>query len=241
MKGRVGGPEAAGAAPASGKAMTGEGAAGRGGEPGRPGPGIPPEERADTPARETPARVTPARVTPARETPVRETPAREPVSGGRGPDRPGTVGRPGESARARGFERDRPGATPGEAVGAVRGRESAAAPRPAGDATATGGVGTPGRTPAPHDSRLLPQDECDKFSLRLRHAFGGFVDGPRDAVEEADHLLEELAERFTEAVTHRRRTLRTSWQSGDKATPTTEDLRLALRDYREMTERLLRL
>ena len=91
---------------------------------------------------------------------------------------------------------------------------------------------------------MLPLDEYDKFSLRMRHAVGGFVDGPQASVEEADHVLEELAGRFTEAVTRRRRALRTSWQSGgeDKATGSdTERLRLALRDYREMTERLLRL
>lgn len=42
----------------------------------------------------------------------------------------------------------------------------------------------------------------------------------------------------------RRRTLRNSWEtgSGDRATATdTEQLRLALRDYRELTERLLHL
>ncbi|WP_406168435.1 hypothetical protein [Streptomyces sp. NBC_00996] len=208
MKGRVGGPEASGAVPPSAKAMKGEGAAGEGAaaggrEPG--GTGIPPEEGVDTPARRT----------PTRETPVRETPAREPLSGERGPDRPG-------------------------AVAAARAGESADTPRRGGDAKAAERAGAPGR-PAAHGSGLLPQDECDKFSLRLRHAVGGFVDGPRDAVEEADHLLEELAARFTEAVTRRRRTLRTSWQPGDRATATTEDLRLALRDYREMTERLLRL
>ncbi|MGW7607845.1 hypothetical protein ACWGKW_11280 [Streptomyces sp. NPDC054766] len=109
--------------------------------------------------------------------------------------------------------------------------------------TGTGtGTGTEDR--AASDERMLPLDEYDKFSLRMRHAVGGFVDGPQASVEEADHVLEELAGRFTEAVTRRRRALRTSWQSGgeDKATGSdTEQLRLALRDYREMTERLLRL
>ncbi|MFD8739459.1 hypothetical protein ACFV06_31735 [Streptomyces sp. NPDC059618] len=94
------------------------------------------------------------------------------------------------------------------------------------------------------DERMLPLDDHDKFSLRLRHAVGGFIDGPQASVEEADQVLEELAGRFTEAVTRRRRDLRTSWQSGAEGATTgtdTERLRLALRDYREMTERLLRL
>ncbi|MGW0839008.1 hypothetical protein ACWD26_02400 [Streptomyces sp. NPDC002787] len=93
-------------------------------------------------------------------------------------------------------------------------------------------------------SPLLPHDECDKLTLRLQHAVGGFVDEPRSAVEEADHVLEDVAARFADAMTQRRRTLRASWQTGadDRATSAdTEQLRLALRDYRELTERLLRL
>ncbi|MGW3105125.1 hypothetical protein [Streptomyces sp. NPDC001100] len=84
---------------------------------------------------------------------------------------------------------------------------------------------------------LLPHDESDKFSLRLQHAVTGFVDEPRSAVEEAAHVLEEVAGRLTEAVTKRRDTLHSSWES--KGSDDTEQLRLALRDYRELTERLL--
>ena len=98
----------------------------------------------------------------------------------------------------------------------------------------TGAPGTTATT-TPAGGRLLPQDECDKLDLRLRQAVSGFVDGPRDAVEEADHVVEEIAGRFTEALTRRRRTLRMSWQDGED----TEQLRLALRDYRNLAERLL--
>ncbi|WP_078916783.1 hypothetical protein [Streptomyces viridochromogenes] len=87
---------------------------------------------------------------------------------------------------------------------------------------------------------VFPRDESDKFGLQLQHAVSGFVDGPRAAVEEADQVLEELTARFTEAVTQRRRTLRGTWQSADEQADT-EQLRLALRDYRELAERLLRL
>jgi hypothetical protein len=95
------------------------------------------------------------------------------------------------------------------------------------------------------EARLLPHEECDKLSMRLQHAVAGFVDEPRSAVEEADHVLEEVAARFADAVKQRRHTLRNSWQSGDGgqdkavAAGDTEQLRLALRDYRELTERLL--
>ncbi|MGF0171955.1 hypothetical protein ACWCQZ_05695 [Streptomyces sp. NPDC002285] len=97
-------------------------------------------------------------------------------------------------------------------------------------------------------ARLFPHDESDKFELKLQHAVSGFVDGPRGAVEEADRVLEELAARFSEAVTQRRRTLRGAWQANDPAegkagasSTDTEQLRLALRDYRELAERLLRI
>jgi hypothetical protein len=92
------------------------------------------------------------------------------------------------------------------------------------------------------DGALLSHDACDKYSLRMQHAVGGFVDGPRASVEEADHVLEELTTEFTDAMTRRRRNLRTTWQAaGESDTADTEKLRLALRDYREVTERLLHL
>ncbi|MEU5250492.1 hypothetical protein [Streptomyces longwoodensis] len=92
---------------------------------------------------------------------------------------------------------------------------------------------------------LLPRDASDELAGRLRQTVVEFVDRPKEAVEEADRLLEELANRFTEAVTERRRTLRGAWHTDDTgkrgAGPATdtEQLRLALRDYRELAERLL--
>ncbi|GAA4049262.1 hypothetical protein [Streptomyces shaanxiensis] len=111
---------------------------------------------------------------------------------------------------------------------------------------------------------LLGHEEHDKLELRVQQAVSRFVDQPRAAVEEADHVVEDLVGRFTEAMTERRRTLRASWQStrsideSDEADGTdrtdgtdktansaetfdTEQLRLALRDYRELAERLLRI
>ncbi|WOT40399.1 hypothetical protein R5U08_25110 [Streptomyces coeruleorubidus] len=113
-----------------------------------------------------------------------------------------------------------------------------------GTAQTAGSPGTPGTSRA-HGTHLLPHDESDKLVSQLHHAVAEFVDAPRAAVEEADHVLEEIAARFTEAVTQRRRTLRHSWQSVEggegKAVSSgdTEQLRLALKDYRELAERLL--
>ncbi|CAL9409760.1 hypothetical protein SUDANB58_01619 [Streptomyces sp. enrichment culture] len=107
---------------------------------------------------------------------------------------------------------------------------AAAAPRPA----------APSGTAS---TRLLPHEECDRLGQRLHHAVSGFVDDPRAAVEEADRALEEIVARLTDAAGRRRHALRASWQGTDgHAAPTdTEQLRLALRDYRELADRLLRL
>ena len=102
-------------------------------------------------------------------------------------------------------------------------------------------------TPTPQP--LLPADAHDKLASRLHQAVSDFVDEPRAAVEEADHVVEEVTARLTDAVAERHRTLRSAWQptkepdQPDKtaADPDTEQLRLALRDYRALAERLLRL
>lgn len=112
--------------------------------------------------------------------------------------------------------------------------------------TGTGnGVNTCVNTGA--SATLLPRDECDKLEQHLQNAVVGFVDRPRAAVEEADRVLEEILARFTDEMSRRRRTLRLSWQGGDGTDPDqpgtastdTEQLRLALRDYRELADQLL--
>ncbi|MER5790358.1 hypothetical protein [Streptomyces sp. NPDC001980] len=105
--------------------------------------------------------------------------------------------------------------------------------------------GGPGHgTDAGRGEQLMPTEECGQLERRLQHAVTGFVDEPRTAVEEADRAVEEISARFTDAVDRRRRTLRGSWQSADADHPgsaDTEQLRLALRDYRELADRLLHL
>ncbi|MEU0578822.1 hypothetical protein ABZ465_16305 [Streptomyces griseoincarnatus] len=127
-------------------------------------------------------------------------------------------------------------------------------PGPGGTGTHTPGTGAHGATPGQDGtsghpgSRLLADDTCDRLSAQLRQAVAGFVDRPRDAVEEADLVLHEITERLNDALTERRHTLTRNWKapaSGDPkkgdAAPAadTEQLRLALRDYRELAERLL--
>ena len=180
-----------------------------------------------------------------------------------GPDT-STSGRPGGSFAGPDAPVERDSRTPDDGLGLpssseATGREAgptgsrAADTRPAapgsqagpGDAAhaGSGGVGETGTAPSGVGAPLLAHDEADRWEQRIRQVLAGFVEEPRTAVEEADRALEEIAARFSEAVTRRRRTLRTSWQGteerGHPAEADTEQLRLALRDYRELAGRLL--
>ncbi|MFJ8078541.1 hypothetical protein ACIQ7Q_32585 [Streptomyces sp. NPDC096176] len=88
----------------------------------------------------------------------------------------------------------------------------------------------------PRAAQLLPQPEREQLAQRLQHAMTGFVDAPRRAVEEAADVLEDTGDRLTAALADCRRSLGEGWRHEDD----TEELRLALRGYREVTERLLR-
>lgn len=102
------------------------------------------------------------------------------------------------------------------------------------------GAGIGGEHTSGTGSALLHHDERDKFGLRLQQALSTFVESPRQAVEEADALFEETVRHLTDTLTERRRTLRAGWQGHDTEAHT-EELRLALRQYREATERLLQI
>ncbi|TGZ18337.1 hypothetical protein DV517_33100 [Streptomyces sp. S816] len=129
------------------------------------------------------------------------------------------------------------------APGDLSGREARTTEGTAPDAwPATAGDGAAGASSAAV-APLLPHEETERWEERMRQVAAGFVDRPRSAVEEADRALEEIAARFGEAVTRRRRSLRMSWEDGEERGPAsetdTEQLRLAMRDYRDLAERLL--
>ncbi|MFE9534800.1 hypothetical protein [Streptomyces sp. NPDC006691] len=86
--------------------------------------------------------------------------------------------------------------------------------------------------------RLLPADEREQLAGRLQQAVTSFLDSPRQAVEEADSALTEVVTQLTNALADRQNTLRANWQSQDTRVGT-EELRVALQQYRETTERLL--
>ncbi|MCZ4125310.1 hypothetical protein [Streptomyces sp. H39-S7] len=101
------------------------------------------------------------------------------------------------------------------------------------------GEGTGARTAETHGARHGGTAGAkDGLEERLQHAMGSFVDEPRKSVEEADAVLEQAAKQLTEKLEERRRTLRSTWQNDDTKADT-EELRVALTHYRDLTQQLL--
>ncbi|MEU4830940.1 hypothetical protein [Streptosporangium sp. NPDC023615] len=83
----------------------------------------------------------------------------------------------------------------------------------------------------------LFEQDSDGIRRRWQEVQAGFVDDPRQAVERADSLLDEVTSFFRSALEARANELQGRWKNIDKND--TEDLRIALRDYRATLEQLL--
>jgi hypothetical protein len=106
------------------------------------------------------------------------------------------------------------------------------------------------RTPGPEP--LLPSDERSRLNLRLQKALNTFADNPAQALEEAEAAFDEATAQLVNTLAERRRDLHAAWQEqereqeqgqGESQDPEARstELRLALRQYREITQRLLRI
>jgi hypothetical protein len=87
------------------------------------------------------------------------------------------------------------------------------------------------------DQPLLPGDEAAKLRSSWDSIQAGFVDEPRRAVEDADHLVAQAMQRLAEMFAEERSGLEAQWDRGDDVS--TEDLRVALQRYRAFFGRLL--
>ncbi|MFI5652528.1 hypothetical protein ACIA71_15035 [Streptomyces anulatus] len=110
-------------------------------------------------------------------------------------------------------------------------------------------TGTPVRGPesgvedGPHPGRpLFAPAEQEAFAARIQQAVTGFVEDPHRAVREADATFDEVVASLGQALEERGRRLRAGRSgSGPGTGAETEDLRIALQHYRDLTERLVRL
>jgi len=102
------------------------------------------------------------------------------------------------------------------------------------DFVAGGGQGM-AREQAPQS--LIPQEVTQELRGRWDQVQTGFVDEPRQAVQKADELVANAMKHIAESFANERSRLEQQWDRGDEVN--TEDLRQALRKYRDFFQRLL--
>ena len=102
-----------------------------------------------------------------------------------------------------------------------------------------GGMADPTRsgTESSTDRPLFADDELSELRARWDNVQTGFVDDPPDCVQKADGLVSDVVEQLTNGFTEARSRLEQQWGRGEEAS--TEDLRVALKRYREFFDRLL--
>jgi hypothetical protein len=87
------------------------------------------------------------------------------------------------------------------------------------------------------DQRVELVDNAPDFERRWAEIQAGFVDEPRQAVEQADKLVDEVIRSLTQTFSNERGRLESQWSSGDDVS--TDDLRTSLQRYRSFFHRLL--
>ncbi|MGA5820943.1 hypothetical protein ACPC54_24125 [Kitasatospora sp. NPDC094028] len=146
--------------------------------------------------------------------------------------------------------RERP-VYPGEATTTAAQESGADGPDGgAGPARRTAGRAVEGELPADgaepaddgeregHDA-LLPPGEADELRARWQEVQTRFVDDPREAVRDADELVADLMRRLAEYFAGRKNGLESQWNRDGDGETDTEDLRVALKQYRAFFDRLL--
>lgn len=86
---------------------------------------------------------------------------------------------------------------------------------------------------------LFEEESAEKFRTRWLAIQSKFVDDPSESVKQADTLVADVIEGITSNFADRRGTLEQQWRGGGATS--TEDLRIALKQYRSFFNRLLSL
>jgi hypothetical protein len=84
---------------------------------------------------------------------------------------------------------------------------------------------------------LLASSDAEGFRHRWEDLQAGFVDQPREMVEQANELVGELMQQLSAGFSEKRGELEAQWEKGEDVS--TEDLRVALTRYRSFFNRLL--
>ena len=84
---------------------------------------------------------------------------------------------------------------------------------------------------------LLASGDAEGFRRRWEDLQAGFVDQPREMVEQANELVGELMQQLSSGFNEKRSELEAQWEKGEDVS--TEELRVALTRYRSFFNRLL--
>jgi len=87
------------------------------------------------------------------------------------------------------------------------------------------------------DRSLFADNDLSSLRSRWDDVQVGFVDDPKDCVQKADALVADVVQELTTGFSDARSRLEAQWARGEDAS--TEDLRQALKRYREFFDRLL--
>lgn len=187
-------------------------------------------DRTAVPRTDTASGAAPSEKTSSGSTPTRSAPSGSTLSGDTPSGNTPTENTPPRSAASGSAES---GTT---AAGSTAAGTTASGNRPSGTAS-TATDATPRSTPAANRP-LFPEGDQEKLSLRLQHAVTEFVESPLRAVGEAESAFDAAVEGLTSALKEHRRELNTQHQ-GEESETRTEELRITLQQYRDLTERLL--
>ncbi|MFG2594741.1 hypothetical protein [Streptomyces sp. NPDC048462] len=119
----------------------------------------------------------------------------------------------------------------------VAGQSPKSPERPAGRPSVSAGPSADAAAAA--DRPLFPEGDQEKLAQRLQQAVTEFVENPVRAVEEAEGAFDAAVDSLANALKERRREMGAQQQGGESGTRT-EELRIVLQQYRDLTERLLK-
>jgi hypothetical protein len=87
------------------------------------------------------------------------------------------------------------------------------------------------------DAPVFDSASSTSFRERWSTILSEFIDDPRRAVEDADRFVADVTQAFASGVESRRQSLTSAW--GHDGHDQTEDLRLTMRQYRMLVDRIL--
>jgi hypothetical protein len=96
---------------------------------------------------------------------------------------------------------------------------------------------SPGNEEASTETSLFAESDRAELRREWDSVQAGFVDNPKQCVEQADGLVSNVVSQLSNGFAEARSRLEQQWGRGEEAS--TEDLRVALKRYREFFDRLL--